>query len=223
MSQSLFAFPFQNPDLPLETRVNDLVSRLTLDEKINLMCQYQEGIPRLGIKPYKHGTEAAHGMAWLGQATTFPQPIGLACTWDTGLLQRIGTAIGDEARGFYKRNPSLNGLTLWAPTVDMERDPRWGRTEEAYGEDPHLAGKLAASLVRGMQGDDPFYLKAVASLKHFIGNNNETNRGECSVSIDPRLVSLLLPPQAASSRTKAMTAITVNVLFIFSIPSRHAI
>lgn len=181
-----YEFPFQSPDLPLESRVNDLVGRLGLDEKINLMCQYQDEIPRLGVKAYKHGTEAAHGMAWLGEATTFPQPIGLACTWDAELLRRVGSAIGDEARGFYKRNPALNGLTLWAPTVDMERDPRWGRTEEAYGEDPHLAGKLAASLARGLQGDDPFYVKAVASLKHFIGNNNEIGRGECSVSLDPR-------------------------------------
>ncbi|WP_373233470.1 glycoside hydrolase family 3 C-terminal domain-containing protein [Cohnella sp.] len=179
-------FPFNNPDLPLEERVNDLVSRLTLNEKINLMCQYQDEIPRLGIKPYKHGTEAAHGMAWLGEATSFPQPIGLACTWDTELLRRIGNAIGDEARGFYKKNPAINGLTLWAPTVDMERDPRWGRTEEAYGEDPHLTGKLSTALIHGIQGDHPFYLKAVASLKHFIGNNNEIDRGECSVSIDPR-------------------------------------
>ncbi|WP_199614196.1 glycoside hydrolase family 3 protein [Paenibacillus alkalitolerans] len=181
-----YDFPFQNPDLPLETRVNDLVSRFTPDEKINLMCQYQDEIARLGVKPYKHGTEAAHGMAWLGEATTFPQPIGLACTWDTDLLKRVGSAIGDEARGFFKRNPAVNGLTLWAPTVDMERDPRWGRTEEAYGEDPHLTGKLATALIRGIQGDDPNYLKAVASLKHFLGNNNEIDRGSCSVSIDPR-------------------------------------
>lgn len=120
------------------------------------------------------------------RSNELPQPIGLACTWDTELLQRIGSVIGDEARGFYKKNPAVNGLTLWAPTVDMERDPRWGRTEEAYGEDPHLTGKLSSSLIRGLQGDDPFYLKSVATLKHFIGNNNEIDRGECSVSIDPR-------------------------------------
>ncbi|WP_256757404.1 glycoside hydrolase family 3 protein [Cohnella sp. WQ 127256] len=179
-------FPFQNPDLSLAERVSNLISLLTLDEKINLMCQYQDEVPRLGIKAYKHGTEAAHGMAWLGEATSFPQPIGLACTWDTELLHQIGNVIGDEARGFYKKNPAINGLSLWAPTVDMERDPRWGRTEEAYGEDPHLTGKLSSALIRGLQGDDPFYLKAVASLKHFIGNNNEIDRGECSVSIDPR-------------------------------------
>ncbi|MBW5448896.1 carbohydrate-binding protein [Cohnella sp. CFH 77786] len=181
-----YAYPFLDPDLPLETRVNDLVSRFTLEEKINLMCQYQDEVPRLGVKKYKHGTEAAHGMAWLGEATTFPQPFGLACTWDTELLRKVGSVIGDEARGFYRRDPALNGLTLWAPTVDMERDPRWGRTEEAYGEDPVLAGKLASALVQGMQGDHPFYVKAVASLKHFYGNNNEADRGECSVSIDPR-------------------------------------
>lgn len=179
-------YPFQNTSLPLEERVNDLVSRFTLEEKVGLMIQYQTAVERLGVKAYKHGTEAAHGMAWLGEATGYPQPIGLGCTWDTDLMQRIGSAIGDEARGFYKRNPEINGLTLWAPTVDMERDPRWGRTEEAYGEDPVLAGKLAAALVKGIQGDHPKYLKAVATLKHFIANNNEVGRGDQSVSIDPR-------------------------------------
>ncbi|MBD3922309.1 glycoside hydrolase family 3 C-terminal domain-containing protein [Paenibacillus sp. PR3] len=150
------------------------------------MPQYQIAVERLGIQAYKHGTEAAHGIAWLGEATGYPQPIGLACTWDKDLLKRIGSAIGDEARGFYKKNPTHNGLTLWAPTVDMERDPRWGRTEEAYGEDPVLAGKLTAALTQGIQGDHPFYLKAVATLKHFIGNNNEVGRGDTSVSLDPR-------------------------------------
>ena len=186
MTKASGTFPFENPDLPLETRVNDLVSRFTLDEKINLMCQYQDEVPRLGVKKYKHGTEAAHGIAWLGEATMFPQPVGLACTWDEELLRQVGEAIGTEARGFFRRDPDRNGLTLWAPTVDMERDPRWGRNEEAYGEDPILAGKLTAALARGIQGDHPFYLRAVASLKHFIGNNNEVDRGECSVSIDPR-------------------------------------
>ncbi|MEK5060002.1 beta-glucosidase [Paenibacillus sp. FSL H7-0326] len=179
-------YPFQNTSLPLEERVNDLVSRFTLEEKVGLMIQYQTAVERLGVKAYKHGTEAAHGMAWLGEATGYPQPIGLGCTWDTELMQRIGSAIGDEARGFYKKNPEINGLTLWAPTVDMERDPRWGRTEEAYGEDPVLAGKLASALVKGMQGDHPKYMKAIATLKHFIANNNEVGRGDASVSIDPR-------------------------------------
>ncbi|XID92946.1 glycoside hydrolase family 3 C-terminal domain-containing protein [Paenibacillaceae bacterium WGS1546] len=180
------ALLFLNPDLPLDKRVADLASRLTLEEKIDLMCQYQEEIPRLGIRKYKHGTEAAHGIAWLGEATVFPQPFGLACTWDEELLREVGEAIGTEARGFFARDPALNGLTLWAPTVDLLRDPRWGRTDEGYGEDPVHAGKMAAALVRGIQGDHPFYVRAVASPKHFIGNNNEIGRGDRSVSIDPR-------------------------------------
>lgn len=179
-------FPFQNADLPLEERVNDLVSRFTLDEKIELMCQYQSEIPRLGVKKYKHGTEGAHGVAWLGEATVFPQNIGLACTWDPELMHEIGSVISEEARIYYQRDPAVNGLTVWAPTVDMERDPRWGRTEEAYGEDPHLTGRLSTELVKGMQGDHPFYYKTVATLKHFYGNNNEVDRGSASVSIDPR-------------------------------------
>lgn len=183
---SAIDYPFRNPDLPLDTRVRDLVSRLTLGEKINQMCQYQDEVPRLGIAKYKHGTEAAHGIAWLGEATAFPQPFGLACTWDEELLREVGRVIGTEARGFFARDPALHGLTLWAPTVDLLRDPRWGRTDEGYGEDPIHAGKMAAALVRGIQGDHPFYLRAVASPKHFIGNNNEVGRGERSVSIDPR-------------------------------------
>ncbi|NMO97571.1 glycoside hydrolase family 3 protein [Paenibacillus lemnae] len=179
-------YPFQNPDLPLEERVNDLISRFNLDEKIELMCQYQAEVERLGVAPYKHGTEGAHGVAWLGEGTVFPQNTGLACTWDAELMHKIGSVIADEIRVYYQRNPAVNGLTVWAPTVDMERDPRWGRTEEAYGEDPCLTGKLSVSLVKGMQGDHPFYYKTVASLKHFYGNNNEVDRGSASVSIDPR-------------------------------------
>ncbi|MGN7759980.1 glycoside hydrolase family 3 C-terminal domain-containing protein [Paenibacillus sp. 22594] len=186
MYRAATQFPFQNLDLPLRVRIDDLVMRLTLDEKIELMCQYQADIPRLGLQKYKHGTEGAHGVAWLGEATVFPQNIGLACTWNPGLLQKIGSVIGDEARVYYQRNSSINGLTIWAPTVDLERDPRWGRTEEGYGEDPFLTGRLTTSLVQGLQGDDPFYYKAVATLKHFYANNNELNRGSASISIDPR-------------------------------------
>lgn len=178
--------PYRNPDLPLEDRVNDLISRFALEEKIKLMCQYQAEIPRLDVPPYKHGTEGAHGVAWLGEATVFPQNAGLGCTWNPDLMCEIGAAIGDEARVYYRRNPAVNGLTIWAPTVDMGRDPRWGRTEEAYGEDPHLTGRLSTELVKGMQGKDPFYYKTVATLKHFYGNNNERDRGSASVSIDPR-------------------------------------
>lgn len=186
MTDNKYQYPFQNPDLPLAERVDDLISRFTLDEKIELMCQFQTEVPRLGVKKYKHGTEGAHGVAWLGEATSFPQNTGLACTWNPELMRQIGSVIGDEARVYFQRNPEVNGLTIWAPTVDMERDPRWGRTEEAYGEDPYLTGALTTELVKGLQGDHPFYYKAVATLKHFYANNNEIGRGSESVSIDPR-------------------------------------
>ncbi|MDQ0192055.1 glycoside hydrolase family 3 protein [Paenibacillus wynnii] len=186
MPTEIESYPYKKTELPLDVRVKDLLSRFTLDEKVTLIPQYQAAIERLGVQAYKHGTEAAHGISWLGKATSYPQVSGLACTWNPELMKKIGSAIGDEARAFYKKNPTINGLTLWAPTVDMERDPRWGRTEEAYGEDPELTGQLSTAIVQGIQGDHPFYLKAVATLKHFLGNNNEIERGNCSASIDPR-------------------------------------
>lgn len=181
--------PFRDPDLPLEVRVNDLVFRLNLEEKIGLIPTRQEAVERLGIDKYTFGGEAAHGFVDRKEkraATVFPQPIGLGCSWDTELLQKIGRAIGREARGFYRLREGRSGLSLWAPTVDLERDPRWGRTQEAYGEDPYLTGSLSTFLVKGMQGNDSFYLRMAAALKHFYANNNEEDRCSCSVSISPR-------------------------------------
>lgn len=178
--------PYTNSSLPLESRVQDLVNRLSLAEKVSLMAQYQAAIPRLGIKPYKHGTEAAHGISWLGKATSFPQVSGLASTWDRDLLEEVGSVISTEARAFFRRDPARNGLTLWTPTVDLGRDPRWGRNEECWGEDPYLAGNSAGALIRGLQGSDPRWLKSCATLKHFIANNSELNRGTASISLDPR-------------------------------------
>ncbi|AOZ94108.1 glycoside hydrolase family 3 C-terminal domain-containing protein [Paenibacillus crassostreae] len=186
MEQTFKEFAFWNHSLPLEERIQDLISHLTIEEKISLIPTRQAAVDRLGVPAYCVGGEAAHGVAWKGEATVFPQPIGLACTWNPELMKQIGSAVGDEARVFYQNDPTHHGLTLWAPTVDMERDPRWGRTEEAYGEDPHLTGKLTSSLIQGMQGDHPFYLKMVATLKHFFANNNEVDRLTFSSSIDPR-------------------------------------
>lgn len=184
--ESIDILPFRNPELPLEERIDDLISRLTLAEKISLIPTRQPAIERLGIKACSVGREAARG--WVSReddpATVFPQPIGLSCTWNKELMNKIGTVIGDEARIYHRKKDT--GLFLWAPTVDMVRDPRWGRTEEAYGEDPCLTGKMASELVKGMQGTDPFYLKTAATLKHFYANNNEEGRCYTSVSIDPR-------------------------------------
>ncbi len=180
------SFPFHNPSLSLEDRLSDLLSRLTIDEKISLIPTRQAAIERLGIRPYDIGAEGAHGFVDRnGESTTFPQTQGLSSTWDRSLLHEIGKVIGNEARAYFNREKKY-GLSLWFPTIDMEKDPRWGRTEEAYGEDPYLAGELASEIVLGTQGDDPFYIKASCAPKHFFANNNEKNRGSCSCSIDPR-------------------------------------
>ncbi|MFC4321569.1 glycoside hydrolase family 3 C-terminal domain-containing protein [Litchfieldia salsa] len=180
--------PFWNTQLTIEERLRDVMNDLSLDEKISLLSTSQSEIPRLGIGEYHVGGEAAHGVVDRkgGKTTVFPQPIGLSSTWNRKLLREVGDVIGDEARIFYELNDKKTGLTLWAPTIDMERDPRWGRTEEAYGEDPYLTGQLSTELIKGMQGDDQFYIKLVAAPKHFYGNNNEYGREYTSNSIDPR-------------------------------------
>lgn len=177
---------FLDIEKPLEDRVRDLVSRLTLEEKLSLLPTRQAAVERVGIPAYNVGGEAAHGVAWKGVATVFPQPMGLSSTWNKELLRKIGSVIGDEARAYHHTAPEKHGLTLWAPTVDMEKNPLWGRTEEAYGEDPHLTGKLTANLAQGMQGEHEFYLKMVATLKHFFANNNEAGRLDGSSSVTPR-------------------------------------
>ncbi|GHU69379.1 glucan 1,4-alpha-glucosidase [Spirochaetia bacterium] len=169
---------FQDNTASLENRVQDLLGRLTLGEKIGFLPSHQEAIPRLGIEEYHAGAEGAHGVVDRagGKATVFPQPLGLSCTWDRALLHEVGAVIGEEARAFYDAVDHRSFLSLFCPTIDMERDPRWGRNEEAYGEDPFLAGKLAASLIQGIQGNDPFYVQAIASPKHFYANNFERDR-----------------------------------------------
>ena len=151
------AHPFQDPSLSVAARVNDLLGRLTLDEKLGLLHQSQKAIPRLGIPYFKSGTEALHGVAWSNdidngwqqvfadRATVFPQAVGLASTWDPDLMERVGSAVGDEARAYNEINPSLWGLQLWAPVVNLLRDPRWGRNEEGYSEDPQLTGVMRAA------------------------------------------------------------------------------
>jgi beta-glucosidase len=191
--------PFRDPALPLATRIDDLLSRLTADEKISLLHQYEPAIPRLGIGVFKTGTEALHGVAWStdydnngavvkADGTVFPQAIGLASTWDPALVKQVGTAVGQEARGFNARNPTLWGLNLWAPVVNLLRDPRWGRNEEGYSEDPYLTGELATAYGRGMQGDDPRYLQAAPTLKHYLAYNNEVSRDTSNSSVPPKIL-----------------------------------
>lgn len=159
-----------------------LVAQLTLQEKIGLLSTSQSSIPRLHINEYHIGGEAAHGVVDRngGHTTGFPLPLGLAQTWNPELLKKVGKVIGTEARIKYLQSNKKSWLTLWAPTIDMERDPRWGRNEEAYGEDPYLTGKLSVSLIEGMQGDSDEYLLMAAAPKHFFGNNNEVGRESTS-------------------------------------------
>ncbi len=157
-----------------QERVADLISRLTLDEKISQMGHAAQAIPRLNIPAYNYWSEALHGVARSGRATVFPQAIGLAATWDKELIHKVATAISDEARVKYhtalERNSytaQYQGLTFWSPNVNIFRDPRWGRGQETWGEDPYLTGEMASEYVRGMQGNDPKYLKTAACAKHY--------------------------------------------------------
>jgi len=167
------AAPYLDQSLPFETRARDLVSRMTLEEKVAQMNDVAPAIPRLGVPEYNWWNEALHGVARSGLATVFPQAIGLAATWNDSLMLRVATAISDEARAKYHdyiRHDShqrYQGLTYWSPNINLFRDPRWGRGQETYGEDPFLTGTMAVQFIRGMQGDDPKYLKTVSTVKHF--------------------------------------------------------
>lgn len=216
------AYPFRDPRLPLPARVDDLVGRLTLDEKISLLHQYQPAIPRLGINLFKAGTEALHGVAWSNDidnngavvqadGTSFAQPVGLASTWDTGLIERVGSAVGDEARGFNAKNPRVFGLNLWAPVVNLLRDPRWGRNEEGYSEDPLLTGAISTAYGNGLEGGDPAHLKAAPTLKHYLAYNNEAGRDVTSSNVPPRVLNeydreAFRPALSADAATGAMAS-----------------
>jgi beta-glucosidase len=192
-AQQSYEFPYQNPDLSVEARVNDLVSRMTVDEKISQMMNTAPAVDRLGIPAYDWWNECLHGVARAGLATVFPQAIGLGATWDEDLIFRVSTTISDEARAKHHefvRNGSrrrYQGLTFWSPNVNIFRDPRWGRGQETYGEDPFLTGKLAVQFVKGLQGDDPKYFKTIATLKHFaVHSGPEPARHSFDAVIDER-------------------------------------
>jgi beta-glucosidase len=176
-----------------EQRAKDLVSRMTLEEKVSQMQDQAPAIPRLGIPAYNWWNEALHGVARAGLATVFPQAIGLAATWDTDLEHRIADMISTEARAKYNDATAhddhgrYHGLTFWSPNINIFRDPRWGRGQETYGEDPYLTGRMASEFVRGMQGDDPRYLKTVATSKHFaVHSGPEATRHEFNVDPSER-------------------------------------
>src|ERR1700683_5792302 len=145
---------FRDPALSFGERAADLLARLTGPEKIAMLHQYSPAVDRLGRAGFRTGTEALHGVAWLGPATVFPQAVGLGATWDPDLVRAVGTAVGEEVRAMHRRDPAVS-LNVWAPVVNLLRDPRWGRNEEGYSEDPLLTGRTAVAYCRGLRGDHP--------------------------------------------------------------------
>jgi beta-glucosidase len=192
-AQQTDALPYLNPSLPIDRRVADLVGRMTLEEKVAQMMDRAPAIPRLQVPEYNWWNEALHGVGRAGLATVFPQAIGFAATWNNDLVHRMATVISDEARA--KHHDALRkgnhdryyGLTIWSPNINLFRDPRWGRGQETYGEDPFLTGHLAVNFVRGLQGDDPTYLKAVSTVKHFaVHSGPEPERHTFDAVLDER-------------------------------------
>jgi beta-glucosidase len=166
-----------------DERLADLIRLMTVDEKISQLTNQASSIPRLGLPSYNYWNEALHGVL-ASRVTSFPQAVALGASWDPDLVYRVATAISDEAR--VKNAFEGKGLTYWSPTINIARDPRWGRNEESYSEDPYLLSRLGVAFVQGMQGADPYYLKTVSTPKHFIANNEEERRHSGSSDVDMR-------------------------------------
>ncbi|MCL2088752.1 MAG: glycoside hydrolase family 3 C-terminal domain-containing protein, partial [Oscillospiraceae bacterium] len=179
--------PYQDISLSFEERAADLVSRMTLSEKEKQIANSAPAITRLGVPSYNYWNEGLHGVANINQgenATSFPYSLGMAASWDRELVREVMTATADEARGFNQlRN---KGLTYWSPTINLARDPRWGRNHESFGEDPYLTAQIGQSFVEGFQGDHEKYIKIVSTPKHYAANNSEYNRHKGTSNIDDR-------------------------------------
>jgi beta-glucosidase len=174
---------YKDPQQPLDKRVDDLLSRMTLEEQASQLLSASPAIDRLGVPAYDWWNECLHGVARAGRATVFPETIGVAATWDTNLVFRMATAISDEARAkhheFVRRGKRgiYQGLTFWTPNINLFRDPRWGRGMETYGEDPYLTSRMAVEFIHGLEGNDPKYLKTVATAKHYaVHSGPESSR-----------------------------------------------
>jgi beta-glucosidase len=205
---------YRDPGLPMEKRVDDLIRRMTIEEKAGQMMDHSQGIPRLGLPAYGYWNECLHGVARNGRATVFPQAIGLAAMWDTNLIHQIADTIATEARakyaaiGYDQPHDRYQGLTFWTPNINIFRDPRWGRGQETYGEDPFLTAETAVAFIRGLQGDDPHYLKAAACAKHFaVHSGPESGRRSFNAQVSERdLYETYLPQfEAAVRRGKVAT------------------
>ena len=185
--------PYEDIDLSFDKRTADLVSKMTLDEKISQMQREAPAIERLGITKYSWGNEGLHGVAsWKSgegfTTTVFPQSIGIASTWNPELVSQEAKVISDEARALANQLDNTKFLSFWSPMINMARDPRWGRTQESYGEDPLLVSEISKAFIQGLQGKDPKYIKTAASIKHFIANNVDYQRHYGSSNISEKLL-----------------------------------
>lgn len=189
-----FKYPFQNPKIPVDQRIENLLGLLTVDEKIGMMMDNSKAVPRLDIPGYGWWNEALHGVARAGTATVFPQAIGMAATWDVPEHLKTFEMISDEARAKYNKSfdesqktGRYEGLTFWTPNINIFRDPRWGRGQETYGEDPYLTSVLGVAAVKGLQGNDPKYFKTHACAKHFaVHSGPEWNRHSYNAEVSKR-------------------------------------
>ncbi|MCX4984889.1 glycoside hydrolase family 3 C-terminal domain-containing protein [Streptomyces sp. NBC_00572] len=179
--------PFRDPALPVASRVDDLLDRLTADERLALLHQFAPGVDRIGLAAFRTGQEALHGVAWMGPATVFPQSVGLGASWHPELVRRVGEAVSREARAMRTKDDRV-GLNVWAPTVNLLRNPLWGRGEEGYAEDPTLTAAIATAYTRGLRGDHPVYWRTAPVLKHWLAHNNEAARDTSSASVRPRVL-----------------------------------
>jgi beta-glucosidase len=193
LSQAQDKYIYKDFSQPIDTRVKDLVSRLTLEEKISLLGYQSKAVPRLGIPAYNWWNEALHGVARAGEATIFPQAIGMAATFNDSLLKQVSTVISTEARAKYNlaiaqdRHLQYMGLTFWTPNINIFRDPRWGRGQETYGEDPYLTATMGTAFVKGLQGGNPHYLKTSATAKHFaVHSGPEATRDYFDAIVDEK-------------------------------------
>src|SRR6202171_4889765 len=181
---------YLDPSIPVDVRVDDLVSRMTLEEKASQLINQARAIPRLQVPEYDWWSEALHGVANAGTATVFPEPIGLAATFDSPLIHDMAVVIGVEARAKHNqavragRRDIMEGFDFWSPNINIFRDPRWGRGQETYGEDPFLTARMGVAFVTGMQGDDPKYFRVISTPKHFaVHSGPEPSRHTADVKV----------------------------------------
>ena len=230
---------FRNPALSFRERADDLLSRLATEEKIAMLHQRSPAVPRLNVAEFRTGMEGVHGASWRDHhgtgktlpATVFPQPVGLAATWDTDLARRVGRATGRENRELHERHPHI-GLNVWAPVVNLLRDPRWGRNEEGYSEDPLLTTAMGTAFCRGLSGADGAsgdsasgdgasgYLLTAPTLKHFLGYNNEDYRDLTSSGLRPRVLREYdLPPFRAPIEDGSATGVMPSYNLVNGCPA----